>query len=1216
MELQTRSSFTREDAQAAELKQMWGAALREYDESRGHADSPNPSALSHHEEIDSCTSLEEYLEEKNKGFKSFRARKKKLFGALRAALQPVQAMGSIASGGASTVFAPSSSIFSAVTFLVQAAQNVTKKYDMIIAMFEEMQRFTDRLKVLVRHGAMDDDLRKEVVKTMAIILKFIGVVEKAIRDGRTVTFFKRAFTAEDPVQTVRDELDGSVQQVIRLVESLTYSEARLHHKDEDIARDRQEKRRKWAALEKRLDVNAAMPDILDEINNAKLENTCEWIRDDPSFIRWMSGSAPVLWVSGRMGTGKTHLAADLVRFLRSSSKTDVSSDAQLSEEECEIRTATYFCGKSTSRMDSSRRILDTLVYQLACQSGSFFDKAVRVYDVLGNQSSSRQLWEQLLRSVIHSDIQERYVVVIDGLDELEETELEDLLKQLEWLCLELGKHRSSAGSTIANLPVTIVALGRPSLDDYVGSHFEQDLETIDVLWEKSAEDLGAYIRNSTDRSRELYRLNLPTELREEIVKTLERGADGSFLWVKLKVQEISKQSQVSKIRAILETPPAQLGEQLEKTLYSLSGNDSDAETLNTILTFTTWFEGHIHLDELALVPKLESDSFEDEHGFVGLEDLLVTQNPSMTEDAFNEDYLPMAPASIRDAASWHLWRHYSNTSDWHTCLALTYYGMGYRWSTIWACQQAVVLDEAAWHAFYLLSLSHMDLGHGETALSSAENSLKFWPSELAWSKLHYRVIRHLADCKRACGDDEGAYSIMTDVLRERPTDLRAFRAYIEFIDDKETWNRDLELLSETIHALHGCRSSRYACSKASELLLDDLVCDGSLQSIIIRSLRAAGKSHVGIEIFVRAIEAAETIQKPQYVAALKIDLADLLYENKRSITHAVRCIRQSLNMDPTELSTGPVDDSHSLSLVQQMVRYRAIASLTRYTSARFLQGIEEGDYHAQTTAYNTLNHLWELGTNVNAYIPIWLWFQRHCWYHCFLGASKLHDTERFAEFWTRGLRTVIGMLARPPRVRGDTVNEGAGLPFRRLAYMFQISGRPQESLAALSVRVLLNSTVAALQDVGEDISFFDFICDGPCADKNEPWRAGRGLHRCQLCLDTDWCDGCMVRLGRGEIAYTLCSAAHPFLHIVPFKKPERGYVVRGNCAVKITDWIGELAEESGLSEFWDHFKGRIESAAVIGTAERSDSGSDFDSDTCVDSESDLDSEVDSDSGSQ
>lgn len=32
------------------------------------------------------------------------------------------------------------------------------------------------------------------------------------------------------MQTVRDELDGSVQQVIRLVESLTYSEARLHHK--------------------------------------------------------------------------------------------------------------------------------------------------------------------------------------------------------------------------------------------------------------------------------------------------------------------------------------------------------------------------------------------------------------------------------------------------------------------------------------------------------------------------------------------------------------------------------------------------------------------------------------------------------------------------------------------------------------------------------------------------------------------------------------------------------------------------------------------------------------------------------------------------------------------------------------------------------------------------------------------------------------------------
>lgn len=56
---------------------------------------------------------------------------------------------------------------------------------MIISTFTEIQQFTDRLNILLQQEAMAFELRKEVMKTMGIILKFIGVVEKAIRDGRT-----------------------------------------------------------------------------------------------------------------------------------------------------------------------------------------------------------------------------------------------------------------------------------------------------------------------------------------------------------------------------------------------------------------------------------------------------------------------------------------------------------------------------------------------------------------------------------------------------------------------------------------------------------------------------------------------------------------------------------------------------------------------------------------------------------------------------------------------------------------------------------------------------------------------------------------------------------------------------------------------------------------------------------------------------------------------
>lgn len=340
----------------------------------------------------------------------------------------------------------------------------------------------------------------------------------------------------------------------------------------------------------------------------------------------MAGSAPVLWVSGGMGTGKTHLAADLVNFLRLQTGAGMNPASQTSENRYNVRTAFYFCGKSASGVDSSRRILDTLVWQLACRSGPFFDKAVSVYDEPGNPSSRKVLWERLLRTALETSIDEEYVLVIDGLDEVNEAALEGILQQLEWLRLEFLEQRFLSASAMIKKPrLRIVVLGRPSHDDRVSGFFQQELETIEIFRDKSAEDLEAYIKESIDRSRELREPNISIQLKNEIIRTLEEGADGSFLWVKLKVKEISQQSQVARIRAILRIPSAKLGEQLEKTLHSLSGNDNDAETLSTILAFTTWFEERIYLEKLAVVPKLKSTEFEDEHGFMGLEDLLVVR---------------------------------------------------------------------------------------------------------------------------------------------------------------------------------------------------------------------------------------------------------------------------------------------------------------------------------------------------------------------------------------------------------------------------------------------------------------------------------------------------------------------------------------------------------------------------------------------------------------
>lgn len=122
------------------LKQMWQDAVQEYNESRGRSGSqisPSPS----NQEIVSLESLESFVKGSEDDFKLYRARREKLITALKSTLGPIQAIGNLASGAVSNVctflfsqpstkpictfltvsqvFAPSSSIFSAVSFLVK-----------------------------------------------------------------------------------------------------------------------------------------------------------------------------------------------------------------------------------------------------------------------------------------------------------------------------------------------------------------------------------------------------------------------------------------------------------------------------------------------------------------------------------------------------------------------------------------------------------------------------------------------------------------------------------------------------------------------------------------------------------------------------------------------------------------------------------------------------------------------------------------------------------------------------------------------------------------------------------------------------------------------------------------------------------------------------------------------------------------------------------------
>lgn len=83
--------------------------------------------------------LKHQLDVHNQRFTTFRSKRESLFGALSAMLKPVEIVGEVVSGVAGEVFPPTQTIFSAVMFLVNAANDVSSTYDSIVELFSQLR---------------------------------------------------------------------------------------------------------------------------------------------------------------------------------------------------------------------------------------------------------------------------------------------------------------------------------------------------------------------------------------------------------------------------------------------------------------------------------------------------------------------------------------------------------------------------------------------------------------------------------------------------------------------------------------------------------------------------------------------------------------------------------------------------------------------------------------------------------------------------------------------------------------------------------------------------------------------------------------------------------------------------------------------------------------------------------------------------------------------
>jgi len=225
------------------------------------------------------------------------------------------------------------------------------------------------------------------------------------------------------------------------------------------------------------------------------KGTCRWIFEKADYKTWReSRQSTALWISGNLGSGKTVILANVV------------ADIYL-QRSCSY----FFCTAKDPRSVKSSSLIRSILYQILDD----MSPEDALWDKLAPPDGSRPkgIDPQSITDIVLSGIarDRKYYVVVDGLDECEREDTEEILEFLQ----RLSK----------SIPMSLCLSSRPasSLQKFASNLFK--LEHVINLGDHSREDEIVSFIDAEIHRRKGSR-NIPPDLEELIKKQLIAGAQG------------------------------------------------------------------------------------------------------------------------------------------------------------------------------------------------------------------------------------------------------------------------------------------------------------------------------------------------------------------------------------------------------------------------------------------------------------------------------------------------------------------------------------------------------------------------------------------------------------------------------------------------------------------------------------------------------------------
>ncbi|KAI0439897.1 hypothetical protein F4803DRAFT_529395 [Xylaria telfairii] len=443
-------------------------------------------------------------------------------------------------------------VWGSVKLTIQIVLNYTSYYEAISGLFLKLGQLCP---LFAEYGALypsSKQLQKSLSDFHASIVRCCKHVIEAIQrpwHGQVLQAFYKSFEQEfqpdvDDIQRCSDSVKDAIYlakaHVDAQEQTLQTNERAAASKHRDLLEvvlKRRSHDRKQQLLE---EFCSHRPEkLLKQSQRKRFSNTASWIFEMPKFCRWICTSDyPILWCSGKIGSGKTILTASVVDYLF------------LEKGRSDCLVSCFFINSSDQESLKAETIMKSILRQRLPPATQLSDQTEERLRGLRNDINLNDI-VTFLRDITCNSTPS--YIIIDGLDECEKRDRVRLFRAL-----------ASLISKAANTKLFLT--GRESLTEEVQAHFPT-ISQISMNNPSAHDDMGIYIRGILCEKVNTEELKVGNSgLITEIENALTQGADGMFLWVFFQVQELCEQSCDEDIRHTIANLPQDLEETFRRIL--------------------------------------------------------------------------------------------------------------------------------------------------------------------------------------------------------------------------------------------------------------------------------------------------------------------------------------------------------------------------------------------------------------------------------------------------------------------------------------------------------------------------------------------------------------------------------------------------------------------------------------------------------------------------